>query len=605
MSYFQRIKHSTSIGLAKFALPFITSIGVIVALTACSVSDPQGPQPVFKNTDNTQHLFTLDLLEGDTKEALEKEYDAEVLVWKPEAGFAILGSDLEREFLPQSLELDSNQNSLALPFSALSADGWVNGLDGWQSGNDGWQSGNDGWSSGNDGWQSGGDGWSAGVNAAYLGKNESYWEQIDLFGAHYASSTLGEGVKIAVIDTGIDLSHPMFAQSLAPQSEWRDYVDYDNTPQEVMGGRGSGHGTAVAGIILQVAPKATILPIRVLNQYGFGDMDHVIYAIDHAVNSGATIINLSLGSDRNSSTLNKMMLYAKRKGVVTAAAAGNTGADNTLLFPARMAGWATQKGSIFAVGSVDSNDMISGFSTARAHNILFAPGEAIRTTFPGSRLANVTGTSFAAPILAGSLALAYSELNTASEKQDILSYVTSGLDQERINEKFYYTSGEKWRHGNGVLNVNALVHATKVDNLSFEAASPLKSWNSYKAIISQTFKNKKYTRSGTKIAVLNSGGYIQQRIDGLKPNTTYEVEMLVAFNKYNGTANIDISDFASNTREVNKPIIATVINNLNYVQTTFTTGSNNTYAELKIRNHTGRGNFYIDELRLKALSVKN
>ena len=109
---------------------------------------------------------------------------------------------------------------------------------------------------------------------------------------------LGEGVKVAVIDTGIDLDHPGFAGRLAPAGEWRDYVDGDDFPMDEPGGAGFGHGTAVAGIIVQVAPNATILPIRVLAPDGRGDVDDVVTAIDHAITVGAQVINLSLGHER-------------------------------------------------------------------------------------------------------------------------------------------------------------------------------------------------------------------------------------------------------------------------------------------------------------------
>ncbi|MEZ4606323.1 MAG: S8 family serine peptidase [Deinococcales bacterium] len=87
-------------------------------------------------------------------------------------------------------------------------------------------------------------------------------------------------MKVAVIDTGVDLSHPMLSGKLAPSTEWWDYVDNDNSPQDVSGGEGYGHGTVVSTLILQVAPQATILPLRVLASNGLGDLDDVAAAID-------------------------------------------------------------------------------------------------------------------------------------------------------------------------------------------------------------------------------------------------------------------------------------------------------------------------------------
>ena len=94
-----------------------------------------------------------------------------------------------------------------------------------------------------------------------------------------------------------------FAGTLAPASEWMDFVDNDGCPMDEPGGDGYGHGTGVAGVVLQVAPNATILPFRVLGPDGSGDMTSVLAAIDHAVTMGADVINLSLGTLTSSNDL--------------------------------------------------------------------------------------------------------------------------------------------------------------------------------------------------------------------------------------------------------------------------------------------------------------
>ena len=113
----------------------------------------------------------------------------------------------------------------------------------------------------------------------------------------------GAGVKVAVLDTGIDKTHPLFAGKLLPG---RDFVDNDNDPSEVgTSGVGAyGHGTHVAGIVLMVAPDAKIIPIRVLDQNGVGNVWTLSKALNYAANpdgnpatdDGANIINLSLGT---------------------------------------------------------------------------------------------------------------------------------------------------------------------------------------------------------------------------------------------------------------------------------------------------------------------
>jgi subtilisin family serine protease len=160
--------------------------------------------------------------------------------------------------------------------------------------------------------------------------------QVWLPQAHAIARKFGEGVKVAVVDTGIDTAHPGFAGRLAPSSEWRDFIENDNNPMEPTGGSAYGHGTAVAGLILQVAPKATILPIRVLNSNGQGNLDHVILAINHAVNVGARVINLSLGAFEWYQPLVDAINFAGSRGVWVVASAGNQGKKMKL--PIRVAG---------------------------------------------------------------------------------------------------------------------------------------------------------------------------------------------------------------------------------------------------------------------------
>ena len=153
----------------------------------------------------------------------------------------------------------------------------------------------------------------------------------------------------------LDLEHPAFYDRLAPQSEWKDFVDGDAYPQEERSEGGAnnnyGHGTGVAGVVSQVAPNATILPLRVLDAEGVGDVTDVAAAIDHAVTSGADIINLSLGTDEDSDVLNRMIAYAAEHKVFVIASSGNTG-DDKITYPARNAKQSGKAGDyLVSVGS--------------------------------------------------------------------------------------------------------------------------------------------------------------------------------------------------------------------------------------------------------------
>jgi subtilisin family serine protease len=239
-------------------------------------------------------------------------------------------------------------------------------------------------------------------------------------------------IKIAVLDTGIDISHPAFAGKLLPG---RDFVDDDNDPSEVGVLRQGvyGHGTHVAGIIAQTAPDAKIVPIRVLDTEGSTNLWVLAEALRWAVNpdgnpntttDSVDVINLSLGTaqetrlvhdlleaESNSSVTggNDLTAEVGRPNVVVVSAAGNSGLIDPfkLIYPAQ----DNADGNI-AVGASTRADTIAAFSTRGdgrngvvSRVRVFAPGENIVSALPGGRYAMWSGTSMAAPFAAGVAAL--------------------------------------------------------------------------------------------------------------------------------------------------------------------------------------------------------
>ncbi len=146
----------------------------------------------------------------------------------------------------------------------------------------------------------------------------------------------GSDVIVAVLDTGIDASHPVLAGHL---SAGFDYVDDDADPAEVasgLDGNGDGipdgaygHGTFVAGMVHLVAPDATVMPMRVLDPDGDGSIFLVAQAIVDSVEAGADVINLSMGTKQkiNSKVVGDAVKYAQDRGAVVVAAAGNDGTE--------------------------------------------------------------------------------------------------------------------------------------------------------------------------------------------------------------------------------------------------------------------------------------
>ncbi len=245
-------------------------------------------------------------------------------------------------------------------------------------------------------------------------ENTDLWRQLGLDLAHNPSLAwhLGAGVTVAVIDTGLDLVHPHLVTHLAPESDWLDLVDQDGEPQ-VEGSFGEtpgyGHGTNVAGIIRQIAPEATILPIRVLAPDGRGYISDLIVAIEHALAAGADIINLSLGMSGRNEALSAVVSRATQQGVFVVMAAGNSGGE--VVFPASESLEPNLPGHQLrlTVTSVNSSDERSGFAAFGFPVGLAAPGEGIWGPAPERSIAAWTGTSMAAPMASGALALALGE----------------------------------------------------------------------------------------------------------------------------------------------------------------------------------------------------
>ena len=215
----------------------------------------------------------------------------------------------------------------------------------------------------------------------------------------------GAGVVVAVLDTGIDPTHPNLIANLSQTGY--DFVDDDGVPQDRrmnldIDGDGNfdenfGHGTHVAGTVLLSAPDASILPIRVLDSEGRGNTFILAEAIDSAVRTGAHIINLSLGMEVDSDLLEETIERAVEANVLIVAAAGNGNSDIPH-FPAAF-------DDVLGVASVDDQDMKSIYTNWGSWVGVSAPGERVVSAFPDDTYAAWSGTSMASPLVAGQAAL--------------------------------------------------------------------------------------------------------------------------------------------------------------------------------------------------------
>lgn len=256
---------------------------------------------------------------------------------------------------------------------------------------------------------------------------------LNLADAHAISQ--GAGVVVAVLDTGFDLSHP----ALAPfyTAERYDFVDDDTSPDDVVDGIDNdgdgfaddawGHGTHVAGIVNFVAPQARIMPLRVLDADGVGDYFTLAEAIDYAISHGAHVINMSLGSEAKSALLADIVREATLRGIVVVGAAGN--------LDSRAEQYPAAAQCSLAITAVDEAGQKANFANYGGWVHLSLPGVGIYSTAPDGRYAWWSGTSMAAPMMAGEVALVRSINSGISVRKmaDLFAGTARSLEERNPN----------------------------------------------------------------------------------------------------------------------------------------------------------------------------
>ena len=214
----------------------------------------------------------------------------------------------------------------------------------------------------------------------------------------------GQGVTVAVVDTGVDASHPELSDRVL--SGYDVYATV-TTPGD---GRSdpNGHGTHVAGIIAAardgvagqgLAPGVRILPVRVLDASGYADDADVARGVVWAQRNGAQVINLSLGGNDVNSVLADAVKNALASGIAVVAAVGNSGPlTSPVVYPAAYPG-------VLGVAATSGDDQAAWFSTRGAWVDIGAPGLAITSTWPGGNWRIESGTSMATPYVSAAVAI--------------------------------------------------------------------------------------------------------------------------------------------------------------------------------------------------------
>ena len=275
---------------------------------------------------------------------------------------------------------------------------------------------------------------------------------------------------VAVIDSGIDLDHFVFKETNAfwvnkdeimgngIDDDNNGYIDdrygWDFVQNQPHIKDIDGHGTHVSGIVLKaaldIAPPnknftkspIRIMPLRFLTREGRGKVSNAIAAIYYAVNNGAKIINASWGGKPYSASLHEALAYAYEKEVLIVTSSGNEykNNDESPMYPSNF-----DVPSILSVGSISNNsDVLSNFSNFGLFNVdILAPGGLIYSAYPGRRMHFSSGTSMAAPLVAGTAAitkviashwtgfqLKENILNTATQIEELKEFVSQG---KRLN----------------------------------------------------------------------------------------------------------------------------------------------------------------------------
>jgi len=248
---------------------------------------------------------------------------------------------------------------------------------------------------------------------------------------HSAFSVGGAGVTVAVIDTGVDPTHPVLAGVLLPGYDFTRNRNGGSETTDVSGTNpdsGSaaaaivnqrtvavldqrtvavldnqkyaafGHGTMTAGLVHLVAPQAKIMPLKAFHADGTAYNSDILRAIYYGVRNGAAVMNMSFNYTTHSPELARAISYANSKGVISVASAGNDG-QKAVTYPGGFLG-------VIDVASTDNNDIQSTFTNYGAPPVwLAAPGEGVVTLYPFNTYAAGWGTSFSTPLVAGTAAL--------------------------------------------------------------------------------------------------------------------------------------------------------------------------------------------------------
>jgi type VII secretion-associated serine protease mycosin len=297
----------------------------------------------------------------------------------------------------------------------------------------------------------------------------------------------GEGVTVAVIDTGINGNHPDLAGNVLqgvgllpghPANGWEDVNDHGTAMAGIIAGHGHSGGAGVLGI----APKAKILPVQVMTREDRGYEGGLADGIDAAVRRGAQVISISLG-DSSSPALRTAVERAEHAGIVVVVAVGNTPIVSTVDYPARYDG-------VVAVGATDRNGNHADVSVTGPHMLVSAPGVDIVSTGTANAYRMGSGTSDSTAITAGVVALIRSKFPDLSATEVIHRLTATATDKG--------PKGRDDQYGYGIVNPYAALTA----DVPPASASPAADASPSTSSVAEA---PRATRAGSRVLVIALG----------------------------------------------------------------------------------------------------
>ncbi len=272
-------------------------------------------------------------------------------------------------------------------------------------------------------------------------------------------SSQGEGTVVAVIDTGIDTNHPDLKDRIIGGRNFT--TDFNGNPNVFEDN--NGHGTHVSGTIAAslngqgvagVAPKGQILSLKALTGSGAGNYEWIIDAVNYAAEwrgpnqEQVRVISMSLGGPNDVPELHQAIQNAVQQGISVVVAAGNEGDGEEETFEYAYPGAYNE---VISVGAVDMNLQLAPFTNTNDEIDLVAPGVEVMSTYPDNKYAKLSGTSMAAPHVAGALAL----LIPLSE-QEFNRTLSEAEIYAQLVRRTLPLGFRKSSEGNGFLKLNLL-----------------------------------------------------------------------------------------------------------------------------------------------------